>query len=69
MSKYAPLWNRIRENGKESFTLSFAEIEQLAGVPLDHSFLNCKKELQAYGYQVSRISMKAATVDFEKLPA
>ena len=67
MSKYTPLWNWIRENGEDSFKLTFAEIEQIAGVPLDHSFLKYKKELQEYGYQVSKISMKIEIVAFEKL--
>lgn len=68
MSKYTPLWNWIQENGEDSFYLTFAKIEQIAGVPLDHSFLKYKKELQEYGYQVSKISMKAEAVAFEKLP-
>ncbi|MDO4961899.1 MAG: hypothetical protein Q4E57_08640 [Eubacteriales bacterium] len=67
MSKYIPLWNWIRENGEDSFKLTFAEIEKIAGVPLDHSFLKYKKELQEYGYQVIKISMKTELVAFEKL--
>ena len=34
----------------------------ICGFPIDHSFLNCKKELEAYGYQVGKISMKNQTV-------
>lgn len=67
MRKYAPLWNWIQENGEDRFKLSFAEIEQIAGAPLDHSFLKYKKELQEYGYRVSKISMKEETVSFIKL--
>lgn len=67
MSKYIPLWNWIRENGEDSFKLTFAEIEKIAGVPLDHSFLKYKKELQEYGYQVIKISLKTELVAFEKL--
>lgn len=48
MSKYNALWDWIRGNGKESFTLTFAEIEQIAGFPIDHSFLVYKKELIWY---------------------
>ena len=48
-------------------TLSFAEISQIAGVELDHSFLTAKKELPAYGWQVGRISMKDRTVTFARL--
>lgn len=67
MSKYDGLWNWIAENGQERFTLTFDRIEELAGVPIDHSFLKYKKELPAYGYQVGRISMKEKTVAFEKI--
>ena len=45
MSKYDALWAWIRENGTDSFNLTFAEIEQIAGVSIDHSFLASKKEL------------------------
>ena len=66
MSKYDALWESIRERGQPRLALSFDAVEELAGVPLDHSFLNCKKELTAYGYAVSRISMKNRTVLFIK---
>ena len=66
MSKYDPLWNWIKENGTESFSLTFAEIENIAGLPIDHSFLTYKKELQAYGFEVKKISMKEQKVLFEK---
>lgn len=66
MSKYDPLWEWIAENGTESFTLSFEEIGRIAGVSLDHSFLNCKKELEACGYSVGRISVKERTVAFRR---
>ena len=69
MSKYDPLWNYIRTRGGDAFHLSFAEIEQIAGLPIDHSFLTYKKELMAYGYRVGKISMKAQTVAFEKIDA
>lgn len=38
MSKYAPLWDRIKENGTERFKLTYAEIEKIAGIPIDHTF-------------------------------
>ena len=66
MSKYAALRESIRERGQPQLTLSFDAVEELAGVPLDHSFLSCKKELTAYGYAVGRISMKNRTVLFIK---
>ena len=66
MSKYDALWAWIRENGTDSFNLTFAEIEQIVGVSIDHSFLASKKELMGYGYQVVRISLKEQTVLFQK---
>ena len=67
MSKYNALWEWIRENGTDSFKLTFDEIGQIAGVPIDHSFLVYKKELMGYGYQVVKISMKEQTVFFQQL--
>lgn len=64
MSKYDALWSYIRENDKPQLTLTFDEIGRIAGVPLDHAFLQCKKELLQYGYAVGKISMKAQTVLF-----
>ena len=66
MSKYDALWAWIRENGTDSFNLTFAEIEQIAGVSIDYSFLASKKELMGYGYQVVKISLKEQTVLFQK---
>ena len=67
MGKYDALWAWIQENGRDSFTLTFAEVERIAGAPLDHSFLTYKKELTSYGYQVGKISIKERTVFFHKL--
>lgn len=46
--------------------MSYDEIETIAGVPIDHSFLTDKKELLDYGYKVGKISMKERTVEFVK---
>lgn len=67
MSKYEPLWKWIKENGTASLQLTYAEIKNIAGIPIDHSFLSYKKELAAYGYQVGKISMKKQTVTFKKI--
>lgn len=67
MSKYNALWELIRENGTDSFKLTFDEIGQIAGAPIDHSFLVYKKELMGYGYQVVKISLKEQTVLFQQL--
>ena len=66
MSKYDPLWKWIAANCTDSFKLSWAEIEDIAGVPIDHSFLSYKKELPDYGFRVGKISMKEQTAAFEK---
>ena len=49
MSKYDQLWKWISENGTDSFKLTYSEIEEIAGLPIDHSFLNLKKELLDIG--------------------
>ena len=67
MSKYEPLWNWIKENDADSFKLTFDEIEKIAGLSIDHSFLNYKKELLNYGYKAGKISLKEKTVGFEKV--
>ena len=65
-SKYNALWEYVKNSGKQSLKLTFDEIQNIAGVPIDHSFLNFKKELTNYGYQVGKISMKEKSVSFEK---
>lgn len=67
MSKYKLLWYWIKENGTDSFKLTYNEIEKIAGLSIDHSFLTYKKELLEYGYRVVKISMKEQTVAFEKV--
>lgn len=66
MSKYDSLWKYVAANCKDTLTLRFSEVEEIAGVPIDHSFLRYKKELAAYGCQVGKISMKGQTVAFHK---
>lgn len=67
MSKYNALWEYISKSESLSLKLTFAEIEKIAGVPIDHSFLKYKKELAEYGWQVEKISMKEQTVIFNKI--
>ncbi len=67
MSKYNKLWEYIKKSGAPQLTLTFDEVGEIAGVPLDHSFLHFKKELLAYGYEVKKISMKTQTVLFVNL--
>ena len=67
MSKYNSLWEYVQCNGNQSFMLTFEEIQNVAGIPIDHSFLKYKKELIDYGYVVGKISMKEQTVSFNKI--
>ena len=67
MSKYSALWEYVQKSGKESFQLTFEEIQEIAGIPIDHSFLKYKQELVEYGWQVGKISMKEQTVFFHKV--
>ncbi len=67
MSKYSALWEWVKNNGSPSFKLTFEEIQNIAGIPIDHSFLKYKKELEEYGYQAGKISMKEKTVIFNKI--
>ena len=68
VSKYDALWKYVGEREDGALTLTFEEIARIAGMALDHSFLQYKKELAAYGWRVKKISMKAQNVQFEKEP-
>ena len=59
--------DNIIVNKTDDFKLTFAESENIAGVPIDHSFLTFKKELLQYGFKVAKISIKEQIVDFEKV--
>ena len=67
MSKYNSLWEYIQKNGGSSFKMTFEEIQNIAGIPIVHSFLKYKKELTEYGYEVGKISMKEQTIIFNKV--
>ena len=66
MSKYDKLWNYVANSGKDELELSFDDIERIGGVPIDHSFLNYKKELLPLGYEVEHIYMKKKLVRFKR---
>lgn len=53
MSKYDVLWSWIKENGTDSFKLTFAEIENITGFSIDQSFLTYKKELKLHNFCMS----------------
>ena len=57
----------VKKLDRESLCLTFSETEKITGLPIDHSFLSCKKELTEYGHKVGKISLKEQTVLFEKI--
>lgn len=63
MSKYKLLWDYINNCKQDIIKLSFDEIENILGFPIDHSFLKYKKEL--IGYDI-KISLKEKTIVFKK---
>lgn len=67
MSKYNALWEYVRNTDEQTLALTFDEIQNIIKIPIDHSFLKYKKELNKYGYQVEKISVKEQTVSFHKL--
>ena len=67
MSKYEPLWKYLKEQAKDTYLLSYEDIQKITGFMLDHSFLTHKKELFDYGYEVIKISMKNKTVLIQKI--
>lgn len=67
MSKYDPLLEQFRGKLEPQIKLTFAELQQILGFPIDHSFLNYKKELLPFGYEVEKISLKEQTVLFRKI--
>ena len=50
MSEYNLLRECVRERGNT--VISFDEAEKIAGVPIDHSFLKYKKELDGYRIKI-----------------
>lgn len=66
MSKYDALWAHVRAQSGDALTLSFDEIEQIAGVTVDHSLLRYKKEMEGCDWRVEKISLKNRTIRFAK---
>lgn len=69
MNKYFPLWQEVacRMQGVSKLMLTFEEVRDVLGFEIDHSFLDCKKELEEYGYKVGKISLKEQKITFEKI--
>lgn len=67
MSKYDKLWEHIKEENKDLLLLSFDDVYTITELPIDHSFLNVKKELINYGYEVDKISLKNKTILIKRI--
>lgn len=67
MSKYEPLWIYLKDNNSNEIVLTFEEIKKILNFEIDHSFLNYKKELTNYGYNVTKIFLKDKKVKFTKI--
>jgi hypothetical protein len=67
MSKYEPLWKHLQSDGRDTFKMTYDEINAVLGFAIDHSFLNAKKEAAQFGYTVGKISMKEKTMIFNKV--
>lgn len=67
MNKYVKLWKYIQKSNEEKIILSFDQIKKILGFDIDHSFLNCKKQLIDYGYEVFKISLKEKYIIFNKI--
>ncbi len=66
MSKYNPLWEYLKKEGKANYKLTYKDISNILKFEIDHSFLKYKSELKEYGYEVGKISMKDQTITFNK---
>jgi len=58
--KYDKLWMYIKNEDVREIT--FEKIEEILGFKNDHAFLNEKKNLKKYGYEISKISLKEKIV-------
>ena len=67
MSKYEPLWKYVKDKNKDTYKLSYDEIKSILGFEIDHSFLNHKKELIEYGFEVKKILLKEKVIIISKI--
>ena len=66
MSKFASLWEYVAVQEGSELLLSFGQVEEICGFPIDHSLLTYKKELSGFGWSLKKVSMKEKTVTFER---
>lgn len=58
MSKYDKLWQYVQNISEKEIQITFEKAEEILGFPINHSFLNYKKEAENFGYSVKKISLK-----------
>ena len=63
--KYDKLWLYIKNEDVREIT--FEKIEEILGFKINHGFLNEKKNLKKYGYEISKISLKEKIVYIRRL--
>ncbi len=63
--KYDKLWEYIKN--KDVRKITFKEIEEILGFKINQAFLNEKKNLKKYGYEISKISLKEKIVYVRRL--
>lgn len=66
MSKYDPLWQYVKNDGRDSLNMTFEDIRMLTGLDIDTSIIKSKNELKDYGYVVVKISMGEQKIFFKK---
>lgn len=67
LSKYDQLWQFIADSGQETLVIPFDQVKAVTGVALDPSFLQSKKELLTYGYQVDHIFLKKQQIKVSRI--
>ena len=67
MSKYDPLWQYIASCKQTNIEMTFSDIRSVLGFDIDHSFLNYKKELFAFGYEIEKIYLKEKKVSIKAI--
>lgn len=67
MSRYQPLWDFVFGCGCRHYALTFDDIADIIGSPLNHTLMLYNAELQSYGYTITRISERESTVFIDKI--
>ena len=66
MSKYDKLWQYVQSIPQKEIQITFEKAEEILGFPINHSFLNYKKEAENFGCSVKKISLKNRCILFTR---